>query len=411
MDLATWRFTLRDGARPIKSWSWAEFEALPRTTWHGDIHCVTKWSKFDTAWEGVAFDDLLSDAGIAAPSAFLLAESHVIIRPTCPSPTSSAAKHGRDALRRAPITPRPRRPARLFVPHLYFWKSAKWVKGLRFTKNPTRLASGSCAATTCTATPGASSGISVTDLFSASDAPQSIAPIVFRWETALIVATRAGTPSVKSVRLRCELARSYRPGQHVDVRLTAEDGYQAQRSYSIASAQDGSGTLELMVEGLPDGEVSGWFAQVAQAGDRVELRGPIGGSFSWDASDGGPLLLAGGGSAWCRCWRCCGAGRPSCPEIPAVLIYSVPHPREAIALAELAARDRDEPGFSLSLAITREPGGKRIDAGLVAAALDTLGPPGRSSSAARIASVGAASDLIVAAGVPPGLIRTERFGA
>ena len=161
-----------------------------------------------------------------------------------------------------------------------------------------------------------------------------------------------------------------------------------------------------MVEGLPDGEVSGWFAQVAQAGDRVELRGPIGGSFSWDASDGGPLLLAGGGSGMVPLLAMLRRRASVCPEIPAVLIYSVRTRAEAIALAELAARDRDEPGFSLSLAITREPGGKRIDAGLVAAALDTLGPPGRVFLCGSNRFVGAASDLIVAAGVPPGLIRT-----
>ena len=82
----------------------------------------------------------------------------------------------------------------------------------------------------------------------------------------------------------------------VDVRLTAPDGYQAQRSYSIASPPDGDGTIELLIEGLPDGEVSGFFDAVAAVGDTIELRGPIGGSFVWRPEDGGPLLLAGGGS-------------------------------------------------------------------------------------------------------------------
>ena len=77
-------------------------------------------------------------------------------------------------------------------------------------------------------------------------------------------------------------------GQHVDVRLTAPDGYQAQRSYSIASAPDGDGTIELMIEGLPDGEVSGFFDEVAEVGDTIELRGPIGGAFVWRPEDGGP---------------------------------------------------------------------------------------------------------------------------
>jgi DMSO/TMAO reductase YedYZ molybdopterin-dependent catalytic subunit len=135
VDLATWRFTLREGSRPIKAWSWAEFEALPRTTWHGDIHCVTKWSKFDTTWEGVSFDDLLADAGIAAPTGFLLAESYddyttnVPVADLVGGRALVATRYNGE-----PIHPDHGGPARLFVPHLYFWKSAKWVKGLRFTQ-------------------------------------------------------------------------------------------------------------------------------------------------------------------------------------------------------------------------------------------------------------------------------------
>ncbi|MGU3385031.1 sulfite oxidase-like oxidoreductase [Methylobacterium sp. D53M] len=138
VDMATWRFTLREGARPIKAWSWAEFEVLPRTTWRGDIHCVTKWSKFDTTWEGVSFDDILADAGIAAPTGYLLAESHDDYTTNVPV----ADLVGGRALVATryeghPIHPDHGGPARLFVPHLYFWKSAKWVKGLRFTQTDT----------------------------------------------------------------------------------------------------------------------------------------------------------------------------------------------------------------------------------------------------------------------------------
>src|SRR6478735_1190619 len=138
IDLATWSFTLREGSRPLKSWSWEAFQALPRTRWGGDIHCVTKWSKFDTAWEGVSFDDLLADAGITAPTGFLLAESHDDYTTNVPV----ADLVGGRALvatryEGQPIHPDHGGPARLFVPHLYFWKSAKWVKGLRFTQTDT----------------------------------------------------------------------------------------------------------------------------------------------------------------------------------------------------------------------------------------------------------------------------------
>ncbi|MDP4025725.1 FAD-binding oxidoreductase [Methylobacterium sp. NEAU 140] len=236
-------------------------------------------------------------------------------------------------------------------------------------------------------------------------------PVVFRWHPAVVTAVEALTPWVKSVRLACDLAKSYRAGQHVDVRLTAEDGYRAQRSYSVASVPDGSGTFELMVEGLPDGEVSGWFSEVAAVGDTVELRGPIGGSFSWDGPDGGPLLLAAGGSGVVPLLAMLRRRAQAYPEIPAALIYSARTRAEAIALAELEARDRAEPGFSLHLTTTREDRARRVDADLVAAAMARLGPPGRVFICGSNRFVGTASDLIVAAGVAPGLIRTERFGA
>lgn len=135
IDLAAWRFTLREGARPLKSWDWEAFQALPRTRWQGDIHCVTKWSKFDTGWEGVSVDDLLTAAGIAAPTAFLLAEGYDDYSTNIPvadlvGGRAMVATHydGR------PIEADHGGPARLFVPHLYFWKSAKWLKSLRFTQ-------------------------------------------------------------------------------------------------------------------------------------------------------------------------------------------------------------------------------------------------------------------------------------
>jgi ferredoxin-NADP reductase len=235
--------------------------------------------------------------------------------------------------------------------------------------------------------------------------------VVFRWHQAEITAIAPVTPHVKSVRLRCGLAETYRAGQHVDVRLTAEDGYQAQRSYSIASAQDGSGTVELMIEALPDGEVSGWFTHVAAIGDRVELRGPIGGSFSWDGPDGGPLLLGGGGSGVVPLLAMLRRRAQGWREIPAALIYSARTRAEMIALAELEALAESDAHFSLHLAATRDPGGKRIDAALVARALAQIGAPGKVFLCGSNRFVAAASDLILAQGVAPGVIRTERFGA
>jgi len=132
--LADWRFTIKDGPKPLASWSWAEFEALPRTLWQGDIHCVTQWSKFDTSWEGVRIDDLLQAAGIVPPSGFVLAQSFDDYDTNVPL-ADLGGNQAMIATRYAgqPIEPEHGGPARLLVPHLYFWKSAKWISGLRFT--------------------------------------------------------------------------------------------------------------------------------------------------------------------------------------------------------------------------------------------------------------------------------------
>lgn len=135
IDLATWSFTLYDRVRPLKSWSWQAFDSLPRTAWTGDIHCVTKWSKFDTLWEGVTIDALLAEAGLSEPpSAYALALGYDDYSTNVPTEDLVGGR-AMIATRYAgaPIEPDHGGPARLLVPHLYFWKSAKWLKGLRFT--------------------------------------------------------------------------------------------------------------------------------------------------------------------------------------------------------------------------------------------------------------------------------------
>ena len=134
IDRARWRLAVMDGPRALASWTWAEFEALPQTIWRGDIHCVTKWSKLDTTWNGVTIDDLLQAAGIEPPTAYLLAESHDDYATNLPVADLLGGK-AMIATRYAgaPLEAEHGGPARLLVPHLYFWKSAKWINGLRFT--------------------------------------------------------------------------------------------------------------------------------------------------------------------------------------------------------------------------------------------------------------------------------------
>ena len=130
-----WKFTLKNGVRPVKSWNWTEFNALPQTKMTRDIHCVTTWSKFDTFWEGVLVDDILADAGIAPTTEFTLAHSsggYTTNVPTADLVDGKAMVATRCGGK--PLEADHGGPARLLVPHLYFWKSAKWVDGLQFTK-------------------------------------------------------------------------------------------------------------------------------------------------------------------------------------------------------------------------------------------------------------------------------------
>ena len=115
------------------------------------------------------------------------------------------------------------------------------------------------------------------------------------WQLGTVTELVDETPQVRSIVLELPDWPGHRAGQHVDVRLTAEDGYQAQRSYSIASAPEDDGVV-LTVERLDDGEVSPYLVGELRVGDELELRGPIGGYFVWEESSGGPLLLVGGGS-------------------------------------------------------------------------------------------------------------------
>ena len=177
-----------------------------------------------------------------------------------------------------PLEPEHGGPARLLVPHLYFWKSAKWVRGLELRDR------------------GRARLLGVLRL------PQLRRPVEraalprrLSWQLATVVELVEETARTKSIALELDGWSGHRAGQHVDVRLTAEDGYQAQRSYSIASAPEDA-ALVLTVERLDDGEVSPYLVDELRPGDQLELRGPIGGYFVWEASLGGPLLLVAGGS-------------------------------------------------------------------------------------------------------------------
>ncbi|HTA38784.1 MAG TPA: ferredoxin reductase, partial [Candidatus Acidoferrales bacterium] len=207
----------------------------------------------------------------------------------------------------------------------------------------------------------------------------------------------------------------HQAGQHVDVRLTASDGYQAVRSYSIASAPDAD-RIELTVEQLPDGEVSPYLAQTLKAGDKLELRGPIGGWFVWSPAQTEPVQLIAGGSGLVPIMAMMRTRAAAGSAAPFRLVYSVRQPDALLYAADLAQLSANAGGVSITYAYTRvtPPGwpspAHRIDAELIRAS--TFAPQQMPTCyvCGPTAFVEAAADLLTAAGHDPGRIKTERFG-
>ncbi len=138
VNIENWSFTLKHGPRPIAKWSWTEFNRLPQSKLTRDIHCVTTWSKFDTDWQGVTIDDILAAAGVGAVTPFMLAHSYDGYSTNIPAADLLDGKAMVATLYDGkPLTPDHGGPARLLVPHLYFWKSAKWINALQFTERDT----------------------------------------------------------------------------------------------------------------------------------------------------------------------------------------------------------------------------------------------------------------------------------
>jgi ferredoxin-NADP reductase len=193
--------------------------------------------------------------------------------------------------------------------------------------------------------------------------------------------------------------------------------YQAERSYSIASAPHSPHGLELVIERLDDGEVSPFFHDVAEVGDDIELRGPIGGHFVWEVADGGPLLLLGGGSGVVPLMAMIRDRAMHHSRVPMLLLFSARTFDDVLFRDELLALNARGDGFNLALALTREPVrrageyGRRVDTAMLTELLAKL--PERPKQVFVCGSnpfVEAAADATIAAGVAPSLIRTERYG-
>ncbi|HEY8060050.1 MAG TPA: ferredoxin reductase [Acidimicrobiales bacterium] len=224
------------------------------------------------------------------------------------------------------------------------------------------------------------------------------------WQSARVLAVRDEAPRVKTFRLALDEPTGHRAGQHYVVRLTAPDGYTASRSYSVASAPDGTGEFELTVERLEDGEVSGYLHDVVEPGDVLEVRGPIGGWFVWED---GPALLVGGGSGLVPLMAMLRLARATDRSDILRLVISVRTPTDLYYGDELA-------GPEVTVVHTRvAPPGSTRPAGRLQ--VEDLAPPVAEGATAYVCgSTGfadAASTLLVDIGWPVERIRVERFGA
>jgi len=241
-------------------------------------------------------------------------------------------------------------------------------------------------------------------------------PEPLAWQIASVSAIRAETAEVASYTLRLPAWHAHKAGQHYDVRLTAADGYQAQRSYSIASPPSREGEVDLTVERIADGEVSPYFHDVLEVGDRVEVRGPIGGYFVWEPSLGGPLLLVAGGSGVVPLMAMLRERAAADPKPMAVLVHSSRTYDDIIYRDELASLAANDAALRVIQTLTRSqaPGwtgyDRRIDRPMLAEAIAAAGPQPLVYICGPTLLVEAAANALVELGVPPAQVRTERFG-
>jgi ferredoxin-NADP reductase len=236
------------------------------------------------------------------------------------------------------------------------------------------------------------------------------------WQLGEVVATQEETTRAKSITLAVPHWNGHRPGQHVDVRLTAEDGYQAERSYSIASAPRQDQRVTLTVERLDDGEVSPYLTGELRVGDQLELRGPIGGYFVWEVQMGGPLLLVAGGSGIVPLMAMIRSHAAAGSTIPIRLLYSSRSYTEVIYRDELARLVKSNTKIEVVHTLTRvQPPGwtgyhRRVDTEMLREVAWPVDQRPLLFVCGPTPFVETAATSLVTLGYEPGRIKTERFG-
>jgi len=255
-------------------------------------------------------------------------------------------------------------------------------------------------------------------ILGANSATRTTDPPV-NWQNAIITRIETMSPRVKSFFFRLPEPIAFRPGQHVLLRLTAPDGYRAQRSYSIASAP-GPGkaeVLELTIERFDDGEVSPFMHDAAQVGDEIELGGPIGGHFNWSPEDGGPVLFIGGGLGVVPFMSMLRQREAIGSQVPVVLLFSARLREDLLFFEELSEMAVSSDGFSLMVTLTRETDAHsfragRIDAAMMADIVAAIKVPVRQVLiCGSNAFVETAAEGTITVGIDPAIIKTERYGA
>ena len=233
------------------------------------------------------------------------------------------------------------------------------------------------------------------------------------WLPAELVETVPENERARTLRFRAAGLAPHRAGQHVDLRLTAEDGYAAVRSYSLAAPASGNGTVSVTVERLDDGEVSPYLVDEMRVGDLLEVRGPIGGYFVWSSSDPRPLTLVAGGSGVVPLAAMIRQRAAERAPAPMRLLYSARSAGDLLFRAEL-----DEPGDGVEVrhTLTRsQPGGwtgyaRRVDRPMLEEAVWPGDADARAFVCGPTAFVEQVAELLLELGYPPATVRTERFG-
>ena len=250
-----------------------------------------------------------------------------------------------------------------------------------------------------------------------NDTPMTENGAQIAWQSCVIDKIVQQTPSIKSFFLRLSNPFAHIAGQHVDVRLTAPDGYSAMRSYSIASSAISSPTIELAIERLPDGEVSPFFHDVAAIGDEIELRGPLGGHFLWPEPAADAVLLIGAGSGLVPLMAMIRQRSALSPAVPTALLLSARTAADVLFSGELHSIEISDAAFVLALAITREEPirasdfARRIDDVMVQEILARLQrKPTQVFICGSNGFVNIATEGALLAGLDASIIKTERYG-